>query len=381
MTNLTRLTTIRDLRNLARRRVPKMFYDYVESGSWSESTLRANTSDFESIKFRQRVAVDISNRNTSVDIFGVSSKMPCAIAPVGLLGMQHADGEIIASMVAEDFGIPFTLSTMSICSIEDVARHARVPFWFQLYVMKDHSFSRKLIERAKAAGCSALMLTIDLQILGQRHKDIKNGLSTPPKLTVKNILNLMEHPKWCLNMLKTPRKTFRNIVGHVDGISDISKLSAWVSEQFDPKLSWEDVARIRDWWGGKFIIKGIMEPEDASEAIKIGADAIVVSNHGGRQLDETSSSISMLSAIVSEVGGRASVWMDGGIRSGQDILKAIALGAENTLVGRSFCYGIGAHGAEGGKKALNILHQELDMTMALCGHRDIRKVDRSILKF
>jgi len=381
MTDLTRLTTIRDLRNLARRRVPKMFYDYVESGSWSESTLRANTSDFESIKFRQRVAVDISNRNTSVDIFGVSSKMPCAIAPVGLLGMQHADGEIIASMVAEDFGIPFTLSTMSICSIEDVARYARVPFWFQLYVMKDHSFSRKLIERAKAAGCSALMLTIDLQILGQRHKDIKNGLSTPPKLTVKNILNLMEHPKWCLNMLKTPRKTFRNIVGHVDGISDISKLSAWVSEQFDPKLSWEDVARIRDWWGGKFIIKGIMEPEDASEAIKIGADAIVVSNHGGWQLDETSSSISMLSAIVSEVGGRASVWMDGGIRSGQDILKAIALGAENTLIGRSFCYGIGAHGAEGGKKALNILHQELDMTMALCGHRDIRKVDRSILKF
>ena len=381
MTDLTRLTTISDLRNLARRRVPKMFYDYVESGSWSESTLRANTSDFESIKFRQRVAVDISSRNTSVDIFGVSSKMPCAIAPVGLLGMQHADGEIIASMVAEDFGIPFTLSTMSICSIEDVARYARVPFWFQLYVMKDHSFSRKLIERAKAAGCSALMLTIDLQILGQRHKDIKNGLSTPPKLTVKNILNLMEHPKWCLNMLKTPRKTFRNIVGHVDGISDISKLSAWVSEQFDPKLSWEDVARIRDWWGGKFIIKGIMEPEDASEAIKIGADAIVVSNHGGRQLDETSSSISMLSAIVSEVGGRASVWMDGGIRSGQDILKAIALGAENTLIGRSFCYGIGAHGAEGGKKALNILHQELDMTMALCGHRDIRKVDRSILKF
>ena len=381
MTDLTRLTTISDLRNLARRRVPKMFYDYVESGSWSESTLRANTSDFESIKFRQRVAVDISNRNTSVDIFGVSSKMPCAIAPVGLLGMQHADGEIIASMVAEDFGIPFTLSTMSICSIEDVARHARVPFWFQLYVMKDHSFSRKLIERAKVAGCSALMLTIDLQILGQRHKDIKNGLSTPPKLTVKNILNLMEHPKWCLNMFKTPRKTFRNIVGHVDGISDISKLSAWVSEQFDPKLSWEDVARIRDWWGGKFIIKGIMEPEDASEAIKIGADAIVVSNHGGRQLDETSSSISMLSAIVSEVGGRASVWMDGGIRSGQDILKAIALGAENTLIGRSFCYGIGAHGAEGGKKALNILHQELDMTMALCGHRDIRKVDRSILKF
>ncbi len=381
MTDLTRLTTISDLRNLARRRVPKMFYDYVESGSWSESTFRANISDFESIKFRQRVAADISNRNTSVDIFGTKSKMPCAIAPVGLLGMQHADGEIIAAKVAEDFGIPFTLSTMSICSIEDVARHAREPFWFQLYVMKDHSFSRKLIDRAKKAGCSALMLTVDLQILGQRHKDIKNGLSTPPKLTVKNMLSLMQHPKWCLNMLKTSRKSFRNIVGHVDGISDISKLSVWVSEQFDPKLSWEDVARIRDWWGGKFIIKGIMEPEDASEAIKIGADAIIVSNHGGRQLDEASSSISMLPSIVSEVGGKVSVWMDGGIRSGQDMLKAIALGAEITLVGRSFCYGIGAHGTEGGKKALNILHQELDMTMALCGHRDIREVDHSILKF
>ena len=380
MTDLTRLTTISDLRNLARRRVPKMFYDYAESGSWSESTLRANTSDFESIKFRQRVAVDISNRNTSVDIFGVSSKMPCAIAPVGLLGMQHADGEIIASMVAEDFGIPFTLSTMSICSIEDVARHARAPFWFQLYVMKDHSFSRKLIERAKAAGCSALMLTIDLQILGQRHKDIKNGLSTPPKLTTKNILNMLKHPRWCLNMLKTSRRSFRNIIGHVDGVSDLSKLSAWVSEQFDPKLSWEDVARIRDWWGGKFIIKGIMEPEDAVEAQKIGADAIIVSNHGGRQLDETTSSISMLPTIVNEVGGKVSVWMDGGIRSGQDMLKALALGAENTLVGRSFCYGLAALGTQGGKKALNILHKELDMTMALCGHRDIRKVNRSILK-
>ena len=380
MTDLTSLTTISDLRTLAKRKVPKMFFDYVDSGSWSESTFRANVDDFRSIKFKQRVAVDISNRNTCVDILGVRSKMPCAIAPIGLLGMQYADGEIIAARVAEEFGIPFTLSTMSICSIEDVARHVKEPFWFQLYVMKDHSFSRKLIDRAKKAGCSALMLTVDLQILGQRHKDIKNGLSTPPKLTFNNILNLMKYPKWCLSMLNTSRKNFRNIVGHVDGISDISKLSAWVSEQFDPKLSWEDVARIRDWWGGKFIIKGIMEPEDAIEATKIGADAIIVSNHGGRQLDETSSSISMLPPIVSEVGGKVSVWMDGGIRSGQDMLKAIALGAENTLVGRSFCYGLGAHGMAGGERALNILHQELDMTMALCGRRDIRAVDRSILK-
>ncbi len=381
MTNLTNLITIRDLQKLAKRRVPKMFYDYVESGSWTESTFNSNTDDFKQIKFRQRVAVDISNRNTSVSIFGVKSKMPCAIAPVGLLGMQHADGEIIAAKVAEEFGIPFTLSTMSICSIEDVARHVKEPFWFQLYVMKDHSFSKKLIDRAKTVGCSALMLTVDLQILGQRHKDIRNGLSTPPELTVKNVINLMKHPKWCLNMLKTSRRSFRNIVGHVDGISDISKLSAWVSEQFDPKLNWEDVARIRDWWGGKFIIKGIMEPEDAAEAIKIGVDAIIVSNHGGRQLDETSSTVSMLPGIVKDVGGKVSVWMDGGIRSGQDMLKAIALGAENTLIGRSFCYGIGACGKEGGTKALNILRQELDMTMALCGRRDIREVDSSILRF
>ena len=380
MTDLTCLTTIDDLRALARKRVPKMFYDYVESGSWSESTFHANMDDLKKIKFRQRVAVDISNRSTSVIILGKRYKMPCAIAPVGLLGMQHPDGEIIAAKVAEDFGVPFTLSTMSICSIEDVARHTKEPFWFQLYVMKDHSFSKKLINRAKKAGCSALMLTVDLQILGQRHKDLKNGLSTPPKLTGKNVLNLLKHPRWCLKMLRTSRRTFRNIVGHVDGVSDISKLSSWVSEQFDPKLSWEHVARIRDWWGGKFILKGIMEPEDAAEAMKIGADAIIVSNHGGRQLDETSSSISMLPSIVNEVGGQASVWMDGGIRSGQDILKARALGAKNILVGRSFCYGIGACGYEGGMKALNILNQELDITMALCGHRDIREVNSSILK-
>ena len=381
MDNLSHLTSIEELRTLAKKRVPKMFYDYVESGSWTEATFHDNITDFQKIKFRQRVAVDISNRNTSVDILGKTSTMPCAIAPLGLLGMQHADGEIIAAKVAEDFGVPFTLSTMSICSIEDVARNTKEPFWFQLYVMKDHSFSKKLIERARLAGCSALMLTIDLQILGQRHKDIKNGLSTPPKITARNILNFLKYPNWCWNMLGTSRRSFGNIVGHVEGVSDISKLSAWVSEQFDPKLSWADVARIRDWWGGKFIIKGIMEPEDAVEAFRIGADAIIVSNHGGRQLDGASSSIAMLPAIINEVGKNGSVWMDGGIRSGQDVLKAVALGAEATLLGRSFCHGIGAFGSQGGMKALNIMHKELDVTMALCGKRDIKDVDNSILRF
>ena len=380
MVDLSSVTSIDDLRKLAKKRTPKMFFDYVESGSWTESTFKANSEDFKKIKFKQRVAVDISNRDTSVEIFDSKFKMPCAIAPVGLQGMQHPDGEILAAKAAENFGIPYTLSTMSICSIEDVAMKTKNPFWFQLYVMKDHSFSKNLIKRAKDVGCSALVLTVDLQILGQRHKDIKNGLSTPPKLTIKNLLNLIQYPKWCLNMLGTPRRTFRNIVGHVDGVSDITKLSAWVSEQFDPKLSWDDVSRIRDWWGGKFIIKGIMEPEDALQALNVGADAIIVSNHGGRQLDQTSSTISMLPKIVDEVGENVSVWLDGGIRSGQDILKAIALGADNTLVGRAISYGLGASGINGCEKALNILHKELDMTMALCGHKNLKKVDKSILK-
>ena len=380
MKNLDSITCIKDLKKLAKKRTPKMFFDYVESGSWTESTFRANSEDFNKIKFKQRVAVDISNRDTSVEIFGSRLKMPCAIAPVGLQGMQYPDGEILAAKAAENFGIPYTLSTMSICSIEDVAKKTSNPFWFQLYVMKDQSFSKNLIKRAKDVGCSALILTVDLQILGQRHKDIKNGLSTPPKLTIKNILDLIKYPKWCFNMMSTPRRTFRNIVGHVEGVSDVTKLSSWVSEQFDPKLSWEDVSRIRDWWGGKFIIKGILEPEDALNALKVGADAIIVSNHGGRQLDQTSSTISMLPKIVNEVGGKVSVWLDGGIRSGQDILKAIALGADNTLIGRAMSYGLGAGGILGCKKALDILHTELDMTMALCGHRNLKKVDKSILK-
>ena len=380
MKNLDSITCIKDLKKLAKKRTPKMFFDYVESGSWTESTFRANSEDFNKIKFKQRVAVDISNRDTSVEIFGSRLKMPCAIATVGLQGMQHPDGEILAAKAAENFGIPYTLSTMSICSIEDVAKKTSNPFWFQLYVMKDQSFSKNLIKRAKDVGCSALILTVDLQILGQRHKDIKNGLSTPPKLTIKNILDLIKYPKWCFNMMSTPRRTFRNIVGHVEGVSDVTKLSSWVSEQFDPKLSWEDVSRIRDWWGGKFIIKGILEPEDALNALKVGADAIIVSNHGGRQLDQTSSTISMLPKIVNEVGGKVSVWLDGGIRSGQDILKAIALGADNTLIGRAMSYGLGAGGILGCKKALDILHTELDMTMALCGHRNLKKVDKSILK-
>ncbi len=380
MVDLNSVTSINDLRKLAKKRTPKMFFDYVESGSWTEATFRANSEDFKNIKFKQRVAVDISNRSTSVEIFGSSFKMPCAIAPVGLQGMQHPDGEILVAKAAENFGIPYTLSTMSICSIEDVAKNTQQPFWFQLYVMKDHSFSKNLIKRAKNVGCSALILTVDLQILGQRHKDIKNGLSTPPKLTIKNLFHLIKYPKWCLNMVSTPRRTFRNIVGHVDGVSDITKLSSWVSEQFDPKLSWDDVSRIRDWWGGKFIIKGIMEPEDAIKALDVGADAIIVSNHGGRQLDQTSSTISMLPTIVDEVGEKISVWFDGGIRSGQDILKAIALGADNTLIGRAMSYGLGANGFLGCEKVLNILHTELDTTMALCGYKNLKDVDKSILK-
>ncbi|MBT5575104.1 alpha-hydroxy-acid oxidizing protein [Alphaproteobacteria bacterium] len=374
------ITTIEELRQQAKRRVPKMFYDYADSGSWTETTYRANQTDLEQIKFRQRVAIDMTNRTTKTNMAGQAASMPVAIAPTGLTGMQIADGEILAAQAAAEFGIPFTLSTMSVCSIEDVAKHSSAPFWFQLYVMRDHEFSKKLVERAKAAECSALVVTLDLQLLGQRHKDIKNGLSTPPKLTLKNIINMATKPAWCLGMMGTRRHHFGNIVGHVDGVSDLSSLSSWVGDQFDLALDWDDIARIRDWWGGKLILKGIMDPEDAKQAQKIGADALVVSNHGGRQLDGAETSIAMLPEVAAAVGDKIDVWMDGGIRSGQDVLKAIALGAKGVMIGRAFLYGLGANGKQGVTDALQIIHKELDYTMAMCGHRDIHNVDRQIIR-
>ena len=374
------ITTIEELQQIAKRRVPKMFYDYADSGSWTETTYQKNESDFQRIKFRQRVAVDMSNRTTETQMIGQTVAMPTALAPTGLTGMQHANGEILAAQAAEEFGIPFTLSTMSICSIEDVADNSSQPFWFQLYVMRDHDFSKRLVQRAKAAGCNALMLTLDLQILGQRHKDLKNGLTAPPKLTIKNIINMATKPRWCMGMLGTSRRTFGNIHGHVEGVTDMSSLGSWTSEQFDLTLDWDDVKRIKDWWGGKLIIKGILDAEDAKLAVKSGADALVVSNHGGRQLDGADSSIALLPEIVAAVGDDIEVWMDGGIRSGQDMLKAVALGAQGTLLGRAFLYGLGAGGKQGVTKALEIIHKELDMTMALCGHRDIRNITRDILR-
>ena len=374
------ITTVEELQQIAKRRVPKMFYDYADSGSWTETTYQKNESDFQRIKFRQRVAVDMSNRTTKTQMIGQTVAMPTALAPTGLTGMQHANGEILAAQAAEEFGIPFTLSTMSICSIEDVADNSSQPFWFQLYVMRDHDFSKRLVQRAKAAGCNALMLTLDLQILGQRHKDLKNGLTAPPKLTIKNIINMATKPRWCMGMLGTSRRTFGNIHGHVEGVTDMSSLGSWTSEQFDLTLDWDDVKRIKDWWGGKLIIKGILDAEDAKLAVKSGADALVVSNHGGRQLDGADSSIALLPEIVAAVGDDIEVWMDGGIRSGQDMLKAVALGAQGTLLGRAFLYGLGADGKQGVTKALEIIHKELDMTMALCGHRDIRNITRDILR-
>ncbi len=374
------ITCIEDLRVLAKKRVPRMFYDYADSGSWTESTYRGNEADFRPIKFRQRVAVNMENRSTRTTMIGIPVAMPVAIAPTGLSGMQHADGEILGARAAKAFGIPFTLSTMSICSIEDVAQATGGhPFWFQLYVMKDRDFINNLIDRAKAAGCSALVLTLDLQILGQRHKDLKNGLSAPPKLTLSNILNMMTKPRWCLGMLGTSRREFRNIVGHVKGVSDMSSLSAWTAQQFDPALNWGDVEWIKKRWGGKLILKGIQDVEDARLAVESGADALIVSNHGGRQLDGAETSIRALPAIVAEVGSKIEVHMDGGIRSGQDVLKAIALGAKGTYIGRAWLYGLGAMGEAGVTKVLEIIQKELELTMAFCGHTDIRTVDRSIL--
>ena len=379
MADLSKITCIEDLRVVAERRVPRMFYDYADSGSWTEGTYRANESDFQAIKFRQRVAVNMEGRSTAVTMVGQKAFMPVAIAPVGLTGMQHADGEIHAARAAEKFGIPFTLSTMSICSIEDIAEHTSAPFWFQLYMMRDRDAMARMIQRAKDARCSALVLTLDLQVIGQRHKDIKNGLTAPPRPTLKNILNLMTKPQWCLGMAGTKRRTFRNLVGHVKGVSDMHSLAAWTNEQFDPRLSWADVDWVRQQWGGKLILKGIMEVEDAVLAAQHGADAIVVSNHGGRQLDGAPSSIHALPAIVAAVGDRLEVWMDGGIRGGQDVLKAWALGARGTMIGRAMVYGLGAFGEAGVSKALQILHKELDVSMAFCGRTDIRTVDRSIL--
>ena len=376
---MTVITNIEDLRLLAKKRVPRMFYDYADSGSWTESTYRANESDFQRIKLRQRVAVNMENRSTATTMVGVDVQMPVAIAPTGLTGMQHADGEILAAKAAEAFGIPFTLSTMSICSIEDIAAQTRAPFWFQLYVMRDRDFIERLIDRAKAARCGALMLTLDLQILGQRHKDLKNGLSAPPKLTLPNLLNMISKPRWCLGMLGTKRRQFGNIVGHVKGVGDMGSLSEWTAKQFDPQLNWGDVEWIKKRWGGKLILKGIQDVEDARLAADSGADALIVSNHGGRQLDGAQSSIEALPSIVAAVGSRIEVHMDGGIRSGQDVLKAWALGARGTYIGRAFLYGLGAMGQEGVTKALQIIHKELDLTMAFCGHTRIGTVDRGIL--
>ena len=376
---MSAIACIEDLRKKAKKRVPRMFYDYADGGSWSESTYRANEDDLQAIKFRQRVAIDVNRRDTGMEMLGKKVTMPVALAPTGLTGMLHADGEILAAKAAADFGVPFTLSTMSICSIEDVAANSDAPFWFQLYVMRDREFIRRLVERTRAANCSALMITLDLQIMGQRHKDVRNGLSAPPKPTLRNLINLIQKPAWCLGMMGTKRRQFGNIVGHVKGVKDVSSLADWTVSQFDASLSWEDVKEIRKQWDGKVIIKGILDAEDARNAVNVGADAIVVSNHGGRQLDGALSAIKALPAIVDAVGNKADVWMDSGIRSGRGVLRAIALGAQGTLIGRAFLYGLGAYGQLGVTQALEIIHKELDLTMGLCGQSELRKVDSSIL--
>jgi len=371
--------TIADLKEQARRRVPKMFFDYADSGAWTEGTYRSNEDDFHKIKLRQRVLVDMTNRSLASEMIGETVSMPIALSPTGLTGMQHADGEMLAAQAAEEAGVPFTLSTMSICSIEDVRSVTTRPFWFQLYVMRDKDFVRNLIGRAKAAGCSALVLTLDLQILGQRHKDLRNGLSAPPKFTPKHIWQMATRPFWCLDMLGTKRRSFGNIVGHAKGVTDLSSLSSWTAEQFDPQLSWKDIEWIRDLWGGKLILKGILDEQDARMSLESGADAIIVSNHGGRQLDGAPSSISMLPRIVDAVGDRMEVHLDGGIRSGQDVLKALCYGAKGTHIGRPFLYGLGAGGKAGVRRAIEIIRKELDTTMALCGERDVKNLSRNNL--
>lgn len=373
------ITNIQDLKELYHRRVPKMFYDYAESGSWTQKTFVENTSDFDELYFKQRVAIDMRDRTTATQLLGQDVAMPVALAPVGLCGMQCADGEIKAARAAEKFGVPFTLSTLSICSIEDIAEHTTKPFWFQVYTLTDDDFMQKLMDRARNAGCSAIVITLDLQLMGQRHQDIKNGLSAPPKPTLKNLINLSTKWRWGLGMLGTKRRTFRNVIGHTKGVSDPASLSSWVAEALDPSLDWDRVKKLMDMWGGKVILKGIMDVEDAQKAVELGADAIVVSNHGGRQLDSTTSSIKALPAILEAVGDKIEVHLDSGIRSGQDVLKAVAMGAKGVMIGRAFVYGLGAMGEAGVSKSLEIIHKELDLTMALCGHRDIKDVDRDIL--
>ena len=373
---MTVITTIDDLKQIYARRTPKMFYDYCESGSYTEQTFRENTADFTKIRLRQRVARDLTGRSTETTMMGEKVAMPVALSPVGSTGMQSPDGEIKAARAAAAFGVPFTLSTMSVCSIEDVAEHSPTPFWFQLYVMKDEDFVDAIIERARKAKCSALVLPLDLQIIGQRHKDLKNGLTTPPRLTLPNIIDMMLKPRWSLGMLATPRRTFRNIVGHAKGVANLANLTDWTNEQFDPMLTWDKVRRIKDQWGGKLILKGILDADDARMAVDVGADAMIVSNHGGRQLDGALSSIRMLPSIVKAVGDQTEVYLDGGIRSGQDVLKAVALGAKSTFIGRSYIYGLGAAGQAGVTKALEVIHKELDISMALCGVQKARELSR-----
>lgn len=379
MTDLSKITCVEDFRRLAEQRVPRMFYDYADSGSWTEGTYRSNADDLQRLQFRQRVATDIDQRNVRTTMLGEDVTMPVAIAPTGLTGMQHADGEILGAKAAEAFGIPFTLSTMSVCSIEDVAAQTARPFWFQLYVMRDRKFIEALIDRAKAAGCSALVLTLDLQVLGQRHKDIKNGLSTPPKPTLSNLVNLATKPRWCWHMLHTKRRSFGNIVGHVEGVEDLTSLSEWTAEQFDPSLCWDDIEWIKKRWGGKLVLKGITDADDARKAVASGADALIVSNHGGRQLDGAPSAISRLPTVVEAVGDDIDVWFDSGIRSGQDVLRATAMGAKGTFIGRAFLYALGAAGQAGVERCLSILRNELDVTMGFCGHTDISQVNRDTL--
>ncbi len=370
------ITEIEDLKRIYKRRTPKMFYDYCESGSWTEQTFRANSSDFDEIRLRQKVAVNMEGRSTETKMIGRKVAMPVALAPVGSTGMQHADGEILAARAAENFGVPFTLSTMSVCSIEDVAENTTVPFWFQLYVMRDEDFIDRLLARAKDANCDALVLTLDLQILGQRHKDLKNGLTVPLKLSPTTALDLATKWRWAIQMAQTHRRSFRNIVGHAKDVDDLSSLHSWTSQQFDPRLDWEKVKDYRRKWDGKMILKGILDADDALKALDIGVDAIIVSNHGGRQLDGALSSIKALPSIMDAVGDKIEVHLDSGIRSGQDVLKALAMGAHSTYIGRAFVYGLGAMGQKGVEEALRVIHTELDTTMALCGERNVHDLGK-----